>query len=57
MVYNIHVKGLVHFDIKPDNIMLSDRMEALLSDFGLAESVDSSGLALQPCNYADCMST
>ncbi len=51
-LHNIHVKGLVHFDIKPDNIMLSDRMEALLSDFGLAESVDSSGLALQPCNYA-----
>lgn len=51
-LHNIHVKGLVHFDIKPDNIMLSDRMEGLLSDFGLAESVDSSGLALQPCNYA-----
>lgn len=51
-LHNIHVKGLVHFDIKPDNIMLSDRMEGLLSDFGLAENVDSSGLAQQPCNYA-----
>jgi serine/threonine protein kinase len=35
-LHNIHSKGLIHFDIKPDNILLSDRNEALLSDFGLA---------------------
>lgn len=36
-LHNIHSKGLIHFDIKPDNILLSLRREALLSDFGLAK--------------------
>lgn len=38
-LHNIHSKKLVHFDVKPDNILLSDRGEALLSDFGLAKQV------------------
>lgn len=44
-LYNIHSKGLLHFDIKPDNVLLSERNEALLSDFGLAKIVDSDGAA------------
>ncbi len=35
-LHNIHSKGLIHFDVKPDNILLSERGDALLSDFGLA---------------------
>lgn len=38
-LHNIHSKGLIHFDIKPDNIMISDRGEALVSDFGLAKQM------------------
>ncbi|MEO0737085.1 MAG: serine/threonine-protein kinase [Cyanobacteria bacterium J06649_12] len=44
-VHNIHSKGLIHFDIKPDNILLSKRKEALVSDFGLAQRIDISGEA------------
>ena len=44
-LHNIHSKGLIHFDIKPDNILLSERNEALLSDFGLAKYTNSIGLA------------
>ncbi|MGO6930057.1 serine/threonine-protein kinase, partial [Rhizobium ruizarguesonis] len=44
-LHNIHAKGLVHFDIKPDNILLSDRNEALLSDFGQAKWIDDEGFA------------
>ncbi|WP_042146305.1 MULTISPECIES: serine/threonine-protein kinase [unclassified Pseudoalteromonas] len=44
-LHNIHSKGLIHFDIKPDNILLSHRSEALLSDFGLAKHTNSLGLA------------
>ncbi len=38
-LHNIHSKDLIHFDIKPDNILLSNREEALLSDFGLAKQM------------------
>ena len=38
-LHNIHSKGLIHFDIKPDNVLLSERGEALLSDFGLAKQM------------------
>lgn len=42
---NIHSKGLLHFDIKPDNILISDSNEALLSDFGLSKAMDTLGFA------------
>ncbi|WP_336951196.1 serine/threonine-protein kinase [Acinetobacter sp. AS167] len=44
-LHNIHSKGLIHFDIKPDNIMLSNRNEAMVSDFGLTQLVNDDGLA------------
>jgi len=44
-LHNIHSKGLIHFDIKPDNIMLSDRNEAMVSDFGLTQLVNDDGVA------------
>lgn len=44
-LHNIHSKGLLHFDIKPDNILLSDSNEALLSDFGLSKAMDNFGFA------------
>lgn len=50
-LHNIHSKGLIHFDVKPDNILLSDRGEALLSDFGLAKQMNISGVALQDRLY------
>ncbi|MFC1023965.1 serine/threonine-protein kinase [Pasteurella multocida] len=42
-VAHIHSKGLLHLDIKPDNILISDNDEALLSDFGLADYTDDNG--------------
>ncbi len=50
-LHNIHSKGLFHFDIKPDNILLSDRYEALLSDFGQSREINEHGLAQQPEQY------
>ncbi len=35
----IHERGLVHQDIKPDNLLLSNNNELWLSDFGIAEIV------------------
>jgi serine/threonine protein kinase len=50
-LHNIHSKGLIHFDVKPDNILLSDRGEALLSDFGLAKQISLRGTAGQDRIY------
>ncbi|HCI6640471.1 TPA: serine/threonine protein kinase [Klebsiella variicola subsp. variicola] len=44
-LFHIHSKGLIHFDIKPNNILLSDRDEAMLSDFGLSEKINEDGFA------------
>lgn len=38
---NIHSKKLLHLDIKPDNILLSDRGEAKIIDFGLSTLMDN----------------
>jgi serine/threonine protein kinase len=48
---NIHSKGLLHFDIKPDNILISDTDEALLSDFGFAKNMDDDGFATPEATY------
>jgi serine/threonine protein kinase len=44
-LHNIHSKGLIHFDIKPDNILLSNSDTALVSDFGLAQHMNAGGEA------------
>lgn len=50
-LHNIHAKRLIHFDVKPDNILISDQNEALLSDFGLAKPTTANGLAGQDRGY------
>jgi len=50
-LHNIHSKRLVHFDIKPDNVLLSDRGEALISDFGLSRRLNGAGMAGQDRFY------
>ncbi|MGE4757186.1 serine/threonine-protein kinase [Yersinia enterocolitica] len=51
-LHHIHTKGLMHFDIKPNNLMLSDRDEALLADFGLSEHTDLNQRAAPQLQYA-----
>ncbi len=39
-----HVEGVVHRDLKPQNIMLDDAARVWLMDFGLARSMELAGL-------------
>lgn len=48
---HIHSKGLIHFDIKPDNILISNSNEAMLSDFGLALYTDTYGFSKTKAVY------
>ncbi len=50
-IHNIHSKKLIHFDIKPDNILISGQGEAQVSDFGIARPVEANGLAGQDRGY------
>lgn len=44
-IHYIHTKDLIHFDIKPTNIMINNNGKAMVTDFGLAKYTDSFGLA------------
>ncbi|WP_147694528.1 serine/threonine-protein kinase [Vogesella mureinivorans] len=50
-LHNIHSKKLIHFDVKPDNILFSQRWDALVSDFGQAKQMNYSGIAAQDRHY------
>lgn len=54
-LHHIHSLGLLHFDLKPDNIMLSARNEAMLSDFGLAKYMDDYGFTTPKAFYCKHM--
>ncbi|MVZ62143.1 serine/threonine-protein kinase [Sphingobacterium humi] len=51
-LHNIHSKGLIHFDVKPDNILISNANEAHLSDFGLAKAMNILGHANPEAAYS-----
>jgi eukaryotic-like serine/threonine-protein kinase len=44
-IHYMHSKKLVHFDIKPTNILINDAGKAVVTDFGLAKYLNENGFA------------
>lgn len=47
----IHLRQLLHLDVKPSNVLLSDRGVPMLSDFGQAREMSPTGVATLPRLY------
>jgi eukaryotic-like serine/threonine-protein kinase len=47
----IHIKGMLHLDLKPTNIIINDNDRAILTDFGLARHLNDVGFASQDMQY------
>lgn len=45
-IHFMHTKNLVHFDIKPNNILINDSNQAVVTDFGLAKYLNEYGFEL-----------
>ncbi|MFG3613476.1 serine/threonine-protein kinase [Rummeliibacillus stabekisii] len=43
----LHIKGLLHLDIKPTNILINNSGRAILTDFGLSKYLNEHGFAKQ----------
>jgi len=48
---HIHMRGYLHLDLKPSNILLGDNLKPLVADFGQARNVGPGGLITAPPLY------
>nr|WP_277881297.1 serine/threonine-protein kinase [Leptolyngbya sp. FACHB-17] len=55
-ISQIHMKGYLHLDIKPSNVLFSDSGVAMVADFGQARAIGSNGIVTKlPPMYSYAM--
>jgi hypothetical protein len=50
-----HARGVVHCDVKPSNVLIDERGNAYLTDFGLAFFLDDPAMTLRPAGTPQFM--
>ena len=48
---HIHLRGFVHLDVKPSNVLFSDSEKAMVADFGQSRAISSGGVVTLPPMY------
>jgi serine/threonine protein kinase len=49
---HIHLMGYIHFDLKPSNVLFSNRDIPMVADFGQSRTISSTGVVAVPRLYA-----
>lgn len=52
---HIHVRGYIHFDIKPSNVIFSDKDLPMVADFGQSREISATGVVKVPALYQRTM--
>jgi serine/threonine protein kinase len=50
---HIHMKGYIHFDVKPSNVLFSDTDRPMVADFGQSRTISATGVVTVPRLYAN----
>lgn len=50
---HIHLVGYIHFDVKPSNVLFSDRDRPMVADFGQSRAISPTGVVTVPLLYID----
>jgi serine/threonine protein kinase len=48
---HIHLRGYIHFDVKPSNVLFSDVDKPMVADFGQSREISATGVVTMPPLY------
>lgn len=48
---HIHLRGYIHFDVKPSNVLFSNKNRPMVADFGQSRAISPTGVVMVPPLY------